>query len=136
MMTVMSFDIRDYRPVDEDAVIALSLRAWAPVFVSLQTALGREVFARLHPDWRQDQATAVREVLADPVMRIWVAVDGADLGGFAAARLHADRLLGEIYMLAVDPGHQHRGAGTALTETATAWLRESGMRVAMGGDRR
>ncbi len=40
-------------------------------------------------------------------------------------------------MLAVDPGQQHRGAGTALTEAATDWLRGSGMRVAMvetGGD--
>ncbi|HEY3957246.1 MAG TPA: GNAT family N-acetyltransferase [Streptosporangiaceae bacterium] len=133
----MNLDIRDYRPADEEAVIALSLRAWAPVFASLETALGHEVFARLHPDWRQDQEQAVREVLADPAMRIWVAADGPDPAGFAAARLHTGRLLGEVYMLAVDPDHQHQGAGTALTETATAWLRASGMRVAMvetGGD--
>ena len=40
-------------------------------------------------------------------------------------------------MLAVDPGAQDRGVGTALTEFATDWLRSSGMRVAMvgtGGD--
>jgi len=40
-------------------------------------------------------------------------------------------------MLAVDPDDQNGGIGTALTETATEWLRESGMRVAMvetGGD--
>jgi GNAT superfamily N-acetyltransferase len=40
-------------------------------------------------------------------------------------------------MLAVDPDEQDRGIGTALTEFATAWLRDAGMRVAMvetGGD--
>ena len=133
----MSIEIRDYRPADEEPVVALSLRAWAPVFASLAAALGREVFTRLHPDWRQDQEKAVRETLADPAMRIWVATDGPRTAGFAAARLHQDQLLGEIYMLAVDPDHQRQGAGMALTETATGWLRESGMRVAMidtGGD--
>ena len=40
-------------------------------------------------------------------------------------------------MLAVDPAAQNRGTGTALTEFATAWLRDAGMRIAMvetGGD--
>jgi GNAT superfamily N-acetyltransferase len=46
--------------------------------------------------------------------------------------------LGEIYMIAVDPGAQGQGLGTALTTVAIDWLRKSGMRVAMietGGDR-
>jgi len=40
-------------------------------------------------------------------------------------------------MLAVDPDAQDRGTGTALTEFATGWLRDAGMRIAMvetGGD--
>jgi GNAT superfamily N-acetyltransferase len=129
--------IREYRPSDEERVVALSLRAWAPVFDSLEQALGSELFARLHPDWRQDQEEAVRGVLGDPAMRIWVAAAGLEPVGFAAASLHRDRLIGEISMLGVDPGHQHHGVGAALTDTATRWLRESGMQVAMvetGGD--
>ena len=133
----MTTDIRNYTPSDEEAVVALSLRAWAPVFASLEQALGRDLFARLHPDWRQDQESAVRAVLADPGMRVWVAAAGPEPIGFVAATLHQDRLMGEIYMLAVDPPHQRQGTGAALTDTATGWLRESGMRVAMidtGGD--
>ena len=133
----MSLEIRDYRPADEEPVVALSLRAWAPVFASMEAVLGRELLSRLHPDWRHDQEQAVRAVLHDPAMRIWVATDGAEPAGFAAARLHEERLLGEIYMLAVDPAQQRQGAGMALTETATGWLRDRGMRVAMintGGD--
>ena len=40
-------------------------------------------------------------------------------------------------MLAVSPDSQQQGLGTALTEVATEWLRERGMRVAYistGGD--
>src|SRR5207244_4454374 len=70
-------------------------------------------------------------------MRVWVAEADRRVVAFVAATLHRERLLGEIWMLAVDPDHQERGAGTALTEFATDWLRDSGMRVAMvetGGD--
>jgi GNAT superfamily N-acetyltransferase len=40
-------------------------------------------------------------------------------------------------MLAVDPDAHEQGIGTDLTQHATAWLRDNGMRVAMigtGGD--
>ena len=133
----MAPEIREYRPSDEEAVIALSLRAWAPVFASLEQALGSGLFARLHPDWRADQEKAVRGVLADPAMHVWVAGNGPEPVGFAAATLHRDRLIGEIYMLAVNPAHQRQGVGAALTGAAAGWLRGSGMQVAMvntGGD--
>ncbi len=136
-LDVMNPQIRGYRSSDEESVVALGLRAWAPVFVSLETVLGAEIFRRLHPDWRADQDKAVRGVLADPAMRCLVAEAGPGPVGFVAAKLDHDRLVGEIYMLAVDPVVQGQGIGTALTEMATDWLRTSGMRVAMidtGGD--
>ena len=129
--------IRDYRRGDEEAVVGLSLRAWAPVFASLERVLGGEIFGRLHGDWRAYQARAVREVLADQAIRVWVAQAAAGPVGMVAATLHPERLIGEVVMLAVDPGGQHRGIGTGLTEFVTGWLRSAGMRVAMvetGGD--
>jgi GNAT superfamily N-acetyltransferase len=130
--------VRDYGADDEEAVVALSLRAWEPVFDALQQALGPELFLRLRGDWRMDQATEVRRVLADPAQRVWVADDAAGSAiGFVAARLHRDQELGEIYMIAVDPAAQRQGIGTALTGVATDWLRTSGMTVSMietGGD--
>lgn len=129
--------IRDYRPEDEDAVVGLSLRAWVPVFQSLERVLGPEIFTRLHPDWRHDQEAAVRGTLTDQAIRAWVADSGHGVTGFATAVLHHDQGIGEVTMLAVDPGSQNRGIGAALTEVATVWLRDSGMTVAMidtGGD--
>jgi ribosomal protein S18 acetylase RimI-like enzyme len=131
--------IRDYQPADGEAVVALSLRAWAPVFGSMELVLGHEIFARLHgDDWRDYQARSVRDVLADDAMRVWVTEAGGSVAGFVAATVFdSERRIGEIAMLAVDPACQHRGLGTALTEFGTAWLRDAGMRVAMigtGGD--
>ena len=138
----MHVRIRKYHAADERQVVDLSLLAWAPVFASLERELGHELFVRLHGDWAQYQKSAVRAVLADEAMHIWVAMaadpDAGDrIAGFAAATLNANRLIGEIVMLAVHPEEQNRGIGTGLTAFATDWLRAAGMRVAMvgtGGD--
>jgi GNAT superfamily N-acetyltransferase len=133
----MDTRIRDYRPLDEQPVVELSLRAWAPVFSSLEQVLGREIFVRLHGNWRQYQEKAVRDTLADHATQVWVAEVERGVVAFVAAKLHPERQIGEISMLAVDPDEQRRGIGTALTEVATGWLRDAGMPVAMvetGGD--
>ena len=131
--------LREYRPSDEETVVGLSLRAWGPVFDALGEALGPDLFLRLRGDWRVSQASEVRDVLADSSQRVWVAEDvGGRAIGFVAAKLHREQELGEIYMIAVDPGAQGQGIGTALTGVATDSLRKSGMGVAMietGGDR-
>lgn len=136
----MNVRIRQYEPADEDAVVEFAVRAWAPVFASLEEVLGTELFARLHPHeggWAGQQADAVRETLRDAAMRSWVAEAVEAVVGFSSAKLTGDRGIGEVYMLAVDPEHQDGGIGTSLTETATDWLRRSGARVAVvetGGD--
>jgi GNAT superfamily N-acetyltransferase len=130
-------DIREFHPEDEEAVVALSLRAWAPVFASMEEVLGHELSARMHGDWRVHQAQAVRDTLANSDVTVWVAEADGRVAGFVAAALDREPGMGEIWMLAVDPDHQLHGLGTTLTEHATEWLRAAGMRVAMvetGGD--
>lgn len=131
--------LREYVTADEQDVVDLSLRAWAPVFASLEDVLGLEINRRLHgEDWRPYQAASVRATLSAPGAESWVAETDGEVTGFVVARvLDETRGLGEIEMLAVDPSHQGTGLGTRLTELATEWLRQQGMRVAMigtGGD--
>ncbi|HEY0638172.1 MAG TPA: GNAT family N-acetyltransferase [Pseudonocardiaceae bacterium] len=132
----MRTSVREYEERDEDGVVGLSLRAWAPVFESLRAALGG-LFDLMYTDWRVDQEKAVRAACRDEGLRVWVAeVDGA-VAGFAAARVDPGERMGEVHMIAVDPGQQRRGVGTALMAAAMAWFRESGMTLAMvetGGD--
>ena len=130
--------IRPYDDRDAKAIVDLSLRAWAPVFASLEQTLGSEVFKRQHPDWREDQRRAVEEVCAAKKGQVWVAEVGASTVGFVAVELHHPECsMGEITMLAVDPDYQGGGIGTALTEFALDRLKDAGMRVSMvetGGD--
>jgi ribosomal protein S18 acetylase RimI-like enzyme len=132
--------IRPYDQADEASILELALRAWAPTYASMETILGKEISLRLHgEDWRTYQAASVRDVINDETMQVWVSVEEHDqVVGFVAAKIvDPDRRIGEIVMLAVDPAASGQGRGTALTEHATTWLREQGMRVAMigtGGD--
>ena len=135
-LVVVKARVRDYQAGDQSDLVALSLRAWAPVFASLEQVLGSEIFLRLQPDWRRRQESAVREVLAGSGGRTWVAETERGVVGFVAATLQSEGV-GEIQMLAVDPDDQNQGIGTALTGSATAWLRGSGATIAVvetGGD--
>ena len=130
--------IRPFEDQDTEPVVGLSLRAWAPAFASLEQTLGSEIFRRQHPDWREHQRRAVEEVCATKKGRVWVAEAGASAVGFVTVEFdHPEIGMGEISMLAVDPDHQGRGIGTALTGFALDRLKEAGMKVAMvetGGD--
>jgi len=131
-------NIRNVSASDRDAIVTLSLRAWAPVFASLEQVLSPALYQSFFPDWRAHQRKAVEGVLDDPEMQVRVCelTDGA-AAGFTACRLHHDDRMGEIHMIAVDPDYQRRGIARALTDDAVQWMKESGMEVVMvetGGD--
>jgi len=130
--------IEPYNPHHLDTVIRLSLRAWAPVFDSIQKAMDSEVYRVFYgDDWRVRQQKGVQDVCLAEDVKVWVAMEVGATVGFVAVKLHAQQSMGEIYMLAVDPDFQGQGIGSALTEFALAWMKEAGMAVAMvetGGD--
>ena len=134
----MEMRIELYEAHRLDAVIRLSLRAWAPVFDSIQKAMDLDVYQSFYPDgWRVSQQEAVEGVCAAEDTNVWVAVDAGSTVGFVAVKLHSESSMGEIYMVAVDPDFQGHGIGSALTEFAVNWMKDAGMSVAMvetGGD--
>jgi GNAT superfamily N-acetyltransferase len=121
-----------------DAVVALSLRAWEPVFASLEQAMDPAVYRAFYRgDWRGAQRRAVEAVCSDPAVHVWVAVEQSRVAGFAALELHPEDRMGEIYMIAVDPDFQRRGVATRLMSHALDCFRQAGMSIAMvetGGD--
>ncbi len=130
-------NIAPFKDEDLEPVIDLSLRAWAPVFVSIREAFGGAIYDALVPDWRVSQRDAVASVCTSGDYSVWVALDGDQVQGFVAVKFDHEEKLGEIYMIAVDPGAQQRGIGVAMTEFAVERMREAGMSVAMvetGGD--
>ena len=148
-----SMQIEPYEPDHVEAVVRLSLRAWAPVFDSLKQVLLPDVYEAFYPSgWRASQDKSVRDACASPDMKLWVAIESGTVAGFVALRLagflrrcyhvvalrfHAADKLGEIYMIAVDPDFQRRGIALALTDFAVEQMKAAGMSIAMvetGGD--
>lgn len=127
--------IRSLAPDDVDPVVELSLRAWEPVFASFRDVLGPRLFERFYPDWRADQAAAVRDAIGANTTS--VAVIDRLVAGFVNVIIKPDEATGEIYMIAVDPDHQRRGVASALTSWALEEMRRGGATLATvgtGGD--
>jgi GNAT superfamily N-acetyltransferase len=119
-------------------VIAFSLRAWAPIFDSIRDVLPDEIFFRLHPDWRADQAEAVRSSCLSEERDVFVAVADGRPVGFVAVALNAfHEGLGVIDIVGVDPDYQRRRIGSRLTGAAIDHMRREGMDIPVvetGGD--
>ena len=134
----MELLIRPIRDADIEPLVALSLLAWSPVFLSFETLLGPAIFPTVYPDWRKSQREGVESVLNDGEnVTTWVAeVDGVPVG-YISYKLDADRRTAQVQLLAVHPDHQNRGIGTKLNERALVKMKESGVELAdvsTGGD--
>ena len=131
--------VRRGEATDVPALVALSLRAWEPVFASVRHHLGPVTFAEVYPDWRAAQAAVVERCCADESADVAVAeVQGRVVGFVVTARRTEDAAeIGEVDLLAVDPDHQGRGVGRALLDAALEQVRRYGVDlavVATGGD--
>ncbi|MFB8415820.1 GNAT family N-acetyltransferase [Streptomyces albidoflavus] len=129
--------IRPFAAGDLEPVVGVSLRAWAPVYASFAEVMGPEIFRRQYPDWRASQREEVESACTGGKARVWVAEAGARVVGFVAVVLEPGGETGAVELLAVDPEWQGREVGTALTEFATEWMREAGVRLVSiwtGGD--
>src|SRR5215203_2450490 len=137
-MSEDGIEIREFRAGDLDAVVAFSLRAWAPVFDSIREVLGEEIFLRLHPDWRAGQAEAVRSSCLREKQDVFVALADGRPVGFAAVALNAfHEGMGWIDLIVVDPDYQRRGSASRRTEHASEHMLRCGMDIAVvetGGD--
>lgn len=120
-----------------EAVVDLSLRAWAPVFVSLEKVFEPALYQEWYPNgWRPEQQKSVEDTCGAPDANAWVAIESGKVVGFTVVKLHT-ATYGEIYMIAVDPDFHRRGIALQLTNFAVDWMKEQGVTIAMvetGGD--
>jgi ribosomal protein S18 acetylase RimI-like enzyme len=131
-------EIRAFEEEDLEAVVEFSVRAWEPVFASVRSVLGDEVFLRLHPKWQESQAEAVRSSCTNPERDVFVAVVDDRPVAFVAVALNAlHEGIGVIEIIGVDPDYQRRGISSRLTEHATEHMQRCGMDIVVvetGGD--
>lgn len=128
----MSYEIVPYAPAHAPEVLALSLRAWAPVFPKMKAAVQGYVYEAFYPEgWEARQTADIQAFLDAEGERVWLAVQDGLLLGWIGIRLHPQDRMGEIYILAVDPAHQRRGVARALMDFAMARMREAGLAMVM-----
>ncbi len=134
----VSVEIRPYAPEHEADILALSLRAWAPVFEKMEPEVPDYVFHSFYPDgWRARQTADIQAILREGGDKVWVAIEADQVVGWVGIRLHPQDRMGELHILAVDPDHQRAGVGSALIAHARAVIRSAGMDMIMvetGGD--
>jgi ribosomal protein S18 acetylase RimI-like enzyme len=130
--------IEPFHDAHLDELVALALRAWAPVFDSLAEVLGPELFREQYPDWQASQRDAVIAGCRNDEMQVRVAILAGRVAGFSALKLHKADRMGEVHMIAVDPSHQRRGIARALIAHSEHCFATAGMSSVMletGGDR-
>lgn len=132
MMLSAEPEILPYRAQDKNAVLALSLRAWQPVFAEMRRAVPAFVYHNFYPaGWEKRQLTDLGTFLDEEAERVWLAWKGGQPVGWVGIRLHPEDNMGEIYVLAVDPACQRQGIGRHLMMHAFAAIRAAGMAMVM-----
>lgn len=124
--------IRPYTAEHRQAVLDLSVRAWSRVFPLTRGAVPEFVYDSFYPNgWEARQVDEMAGLLDGEPRQVDLAFHDSTVAGWICTRLHPEDDMGEVYVLAVDPDHQHRGVGTALLNHAFARARAAGMRMMM-----
>lgn len=121
-----------YTPAHKDAVLALTVDAWTPVFAKIENDVPRFVLEVFYPrGWQTRQTAEVSDLLENEPENIWLAFVEGDPVGFIGLRLHPDDQMGEIHIIAVSPSHQRQGISTALMRHGEDYIRASGAKMIM-----
>ncbi len=124
--------ILPYLPTHRDAVISLSLAAWAPVFPALQSEVPDYVYSSFYPNgWEARQMADIETFLDQEADMTWVAVCNNAVVGWIGGRIHTEDSMGEIYILAVAPDFQRQGVAAILIAQLTQYMQDQGMTMMM-----
>jgi ribosomal protein S18 acetylase RimI-like enzyme len=129
--------IRDLAPGDVDAIVAIAVAAWEPIYRYYRQEMGESLFQTAFPDWRAEKARQVETACRPGARaRVCVAEQEGEVVGFATYYANGSGV-GEIGNNAVRPDRQGQGIGPQMYAYVFGQLRESGMcyvKVSTGSD--
>jgi ribosomal protein S18 acetylase RimI-like enzyme len=132
----MEIKIRPFKDSDINDLIALTLLAFEPIFISFEKILGPRIYPVIYPDWRKRQQEGVENISHKNKISLWVAEVDEKVVGYIAYELYDDATA-EVQLLAVHPEYQNHGIGTQLNTFVLKKMKEGGMKMAIvstGGD--
>jgi ribosomal protein S18 acetylase RimI-like enzyme len=132
----MNIRIRPFKDSDINDLIALTLLAFEPIFISFEKILGPRIYPVIYPDWRKRQQEGVKNISHNNKISLWVAEVDEKVLGYIAYELY-DATSAEVQLLAVHPEYQNHGIGTQLNTFVLEKMKEAGMKLAIvstGGD--
>jgi len=135
--------VRPLQPGDVEAIVAIAVAAWRPIYAYYRQEMGDDLFSAACPHWPEEKARQVRaacDPASDPqASRAQVGVAELDGRPVGFVTFYADERsgIGEIGNNAVHPDLQGQGIGPLMYQYAFQHLRGRGMRyvkVGTGGD--
>jgi ribosomal protein S18 acetylase RimI-like enzyme len=135
--------IRPLQPTDVEAIVAIAVAAWRPIYAFYRQEMGKDLFAAACPDWPEEKARQVRAACDPPCgpqashAGVGVAETEGRPVGFVTFYADERSGIGEIGNNAVHPDARGQGIGPRMYQYAFDRLRERGMRyvkVGTGGD--
>jgi GNAT superfamily N-acetyltransferase len=131
-------EIRAFEPGDEEAIVAIAVAAWAPVYAYYRQRMGDRLFEAVYPDWQSEKARQIRTACrGEGHPLIGVAEVEGRVVGFVTFYLRRASGVADIGNNAVHPEWQGRGIAPRMYGYVFDRLREMGIatvRVHTGGD--
>jgi len=121
---------RPVRPEEIEAITAIAVRAWEPIFAAYREAVGDTLFEKMWFGWRASKADQVRQAALRQPDCVYVTEEDGRILGFITFHLDPASRVGTIGNNAVDPQCQAKGVGTAQHREVLRIMRERGMRAA------
>ena len=106
--------IREMEPRDHERVLEIALVAFAPVYAEDEQILGEELFAWVHPDWREEKKHQIQWAFQKDTWTVLVAERDNVVIGFVTFGPNYVGNGGEIGNNAVHPDYQRQGVSQLL----------------------
>jgi ribosomal protein S18 acetylase RimI-like enzyme len=117
--------LRPFRPADRSAIHRITAACFEQVSIHAIAERKYGPFRRV--PWQERKLADVDTDLDSEPDGAFVATEGDQVLGFITTRADEQTGIGHVLNVAVDPSHQGRGIGAALTQHALSYFTDKGM---------
>ncbi|MCY6380767.1 GNAT family N-acetyltransferase [Hoeflea prorocentri] len=130
-MSKLDFEIRPFTETDLPTLQEVRKAAFAPVFQSFRSIMGKDIARFAYADAEIDQGAHLDEMCRQGSdHKVYVATVASQVVGFCGYTANLGSKVGEVGLNAVHPDLAGAGIGTAMYSYVLAKMKKEGMAVA------